>query len=47
MVKKARTRDQEIQFDTSLSKHATMTGDIRLDDILVDYMRPTHVGVAG
>lgn len=47
MVKKARTRDQEIQFDTSLSKYATMTGDIRLDEILVDYMRPTHVGVAG
>lgn len=47
MVKKARTRDQEIQFDTTLSRHATMTGDIRLDDILMDYMRPSHVGVAG
>ena len=46
-VKKAKTRDQEIQFDTSLSKDATMTGDMRLDTILADYARPPHVGVAG
>lgn len=46
-VKKAKTRDQEIQFDTTLSKDATMTGDLKLDTILADYSRPPHVGVAG
>lgn len=46
-VKKAKTRDQEIQFDTTTSKDATMTGDLRLDTILADYARPPHVGVAG
>lgn len=47
-VKKAKTRDQEIQFDTSgYSSGSSMTGDARLDDILYDYFRPAHVGVAG
>lgn len=46
-VKKARTRDQEIQFDTSGSAAGTLTGDSRLDDILFGYMRPAHVGAAG
>lgn len=47
-VKKARTRDQEIQFDTSGRPGAgTLTGDSRLDDILTAYTRPAHIGVAG
>jgi hypothetical protein len=46
-VKKAKTRDQEVQFDTSVSKNATLTGDSRLDEILAGFMRPAHVGVAG
>jgi hypothetical protein len=50
-VKKARTRDQEIQFDTSggsgSSGSGTLTGDSHLDDILMAYMRPPHIGVAG
>jgi len=46
-VKMAKTRDQQIAFDTSASSSATMTGDARLDNILLDYFRPTHVGSAG
>lgn len=47
-VKKARTRDQEIQFDTSGRPGAgTLTGDSRLDDILTAYTRPAYIGVAG
>jgi hypothetical protein len=47
-VKKAKTRDQEIQFDTSMQQGSTeMTGDPRLDGILIDFSRPPHVGVAG
>jgi hypothetical protein len=49
-VKKAKTRDQEIQFDTKGSAgdaSSTMTGDVRLDNILLSYCRPSHVGVAG
>lgn len=50
-VRKARTRDQEIHFDTSggsgSSGGGTLTGDSHLDDILMAYMRPAHIGVAG
>lgn len=49
-VKMAKTRDQQIQFDTkgaSGSAGSSMTGDPRLDNILLTYCRPPHVGVAG
>ena len=50
-VRKAKTRDQEIQFSSvsgsSQSWGGSLTGDQRLDDILVNYMRPYHVGSAG
>jgi hypothetical protein len=52
-VTKARTRDQELQFGTGggggggAASGGYLTGDPRLDDILVNLMRPTHVGVAG
>jgi len=51
-IKMAKTRDQQIQFDTSGTSAgggtgANMTGDARLDDILASFCRPWHVGVAG
>jgi hypothetical protein len=48
-IKKAKTRDQEIQFDTSAisAYSADMTGDARIDSILLAYCRPPHVGAAG
>lgn len=47
-VRSARTRDQSITFDTSgFSSSSSLTGDERLDKILLDYYRPPHVGVAG
>lgn len=49
-VKMAKTRDQQIQFDTSGSAGdpgSSLTGDPRLDNILLGYCRPPHVGVAG
>lgn len=52
-VTKARTRDQELQFGTGAgggggaASGGYLTGDPRLDDILINFMRPTHVGVAG
>jgi hypothetical protein len=49
-VKMAKTRDQQIAFDTSGtsgSASSSMTGDPRLDNIILGYCRPTHVGVAG
>lgn len=49
-VKMAKTRDQQIQFDTRGSAGdagSTLTGDPRLDNILIGFCRPPHVGVAG
>lgn len=46
-VKSAKTRDQAITLDTSVSAYSIFTGDPRLDSILMDYMPPAHVGVAG
>lgn len=47
-VKMAKTRDQQVQFDTSgTTSSDSMTGDTRLDDILAGFCRPPHVGVAG
>lgn len=49
-VKMAKTRDQQIQFDTTGSAGnagSTLTGDPNLDSILLGFMRPPHVGVAG
>ena len=51
-VEMAKTRDQQIKFASQKTGAATsnvqdMTGDPRLDGILVQYCRPWHVGVAG
>lgn len=45
MVKKAKTRDQEIHFDNLISSNnAELTGNSKLDSILAQYMRPCYVG---
>lgn len=49
-VRMAKTRDQQIAFDTrgtAGSPGSSLTGDPRLDNILLNYCRPPHVGVAG
>ena len=44
-IKKAKTRDQEIHFDTLISgANSELTGNARLDSILAQYMRPPYVG---
>lgn len=46
-IRSAKTRDQSISFDTSGYSSSSLTGDVRYDQILADYCRPPHVGVAG
>ena len=46
-IRSAKTRDQSISFDTSGYSSSSLTGDVRYDQILADYCRPFHVGVAG
>jgi hypothetical protein len=44
-VRKAKTRDQEIQLATTISAaNSALTGNSRLDGILGRYMRPPYVG---
>lgn len=46
-VASAKTRDQAISFNTRSAYDWSMTGDPRLDNILLTFCRPPHVGVAG
>jgi len=52
-VKMAKTRSQQIVYDTGggssggTTGDSWLTGDERLDEILREFMRPPHVGVAG
>jgi hypothetical protein len=47
-IKEAKTRDQRVTFDTTGGgSFATLTGDPKLDEILLKYRRPPHVGLAG
>jgi hypothetical protein len=49
-ITEAETRDQRVKFAVtggSSAQSEMMTGDPRLDSLLMKYVRPAHIGVAG